>query len=202
MKINYQNTKLDQVAGQVKQFPQDRLPQIVISGKSNVGKSSLINALCNNKNLARTSQNPGKTQQVIFYLVDGAFHLVDLPGYGYAKVAKASQVRFSNLTNQYLEKTEISLVIQLLDIRHKPSQDDLAMLEWLAHSGIPYVIVLTKADKLKKTKVKPQLDLIKSYLGQELQDSFQPIVSSALKKTGLDRLRSTIAAVISPEVAE
>ncbi len=200
MKINYQNTKLDQVAGQVEQFPQTHLPQIVISGKSNVGKSSLINALCNNKNLARTSQSPGKTQQVIFYLIDGAFYLVDLPGYGYAKVAKKNQIKFSNLTNRYLETTEISLLIQLLDIRHKPSQDDLDMLEWLGHSNIPYVVVLTKADKLKKTKIKPQVDLIKSHLSQELQEDFRPIISSSLKKTGLDQLKSTIAAVINPEL--
>lgn len=196
MKINYQNTKLEQVAGFSEQFPQSNLPQIAISGKSNVGKSSLINALCNNKNLARVSQSPGKTRQVIFYNIDQKFFLVDLPGYGYAAVSQKEKIKFSELTEKYIETASFRLIIQLLDIRHKPSAEDLDMLNWINHAHVPYVIVLTKADKLKKTKIKPQVELIKSYLSEKLGDDFEPIVTSAAAKEGLEQLKSAISAVL------
>lgn len=197
MKINYQNTKLAQVAGFVEQFPQNNLPQIVISGKSNVGKSSLINSLCNNKNLARTSSSPGKTRQVFFYLIDEKFYLVDLPGYGYAKTSHQEKEKFSDLTNQYLNSAmNINLIIQLIDIRHKPSREDLLMLEWINHSGIPYVIVLTKADKLKRSQIKPQINLIKQSLLPEMAESFQPVVTSAINRQGIDSLKSAIQTII------
>ena len=197
MKINYQNVKLVRVAGFVEQFPQGTLPQIVISGKSNVGKSSLINSLCNNKNLARTSSSPGKTRQVFFYLIDEKFYLVDLPGYGYAKASYAEKEKFSVLTDQYLNsETNINMIIQLIDIRHKPSREDLLMLEWISHSEIPYVIVLTKADKLKRSQIKSQINLIKQSLPPEIAESFQPIVTSAIKKQGLDNLKSAIQTII------
>ncbi|NLJ71339.1 MAG: YihA family ribosome biogenesis GTP-binding protein [Clostridiaceae bacterium] len=197
MKINFQNAKLAQVAGFVEQFPQNNLSQIVISGKSNVGKSTLINSLCNNKNLARTSSSPGKTRQVIFYLIDEKFYLVDLPGYGYAKASHTEKEKFSDLTNKYLNsETNINLIIQLIDIRHKPSREDLLMLEWINYSGIPYVVVLTKADKLKRSQIKPQINLIKQSLPPEMTESFQPIVTSAIKKQGLDNLKSAIQTII------
>ncbi len=196
MKINYQNSKLALIAGSKNQFPKDDLAKIVIAGKSNVGKSSLLNALCNNKNLARTSQSPGKTRQIIFYNIDQKFYLVDLPGYGYAKTSQKEKAKFSNLTNDFIETEEIHLFIQLLDIRHKPTADDIAMLDWLAHSGIPYVIVLTKADKLKKTRVKPQVELLKDVLATTMGEDFQPIIVSAEKKTGLDPLKSAILTVL------
>ncbi len=196
MKINYQNTKLEQVAGFSEQFPQSNLPQIAISGKSNVGKSSLINALCNNKNLARVSQSPGKTRQVIFYNIDQKFFLVDLPGYGYAAVSQKEKIKFSELTEKYIETASFRLIIQLLDIRHKPSAEDLDMLNWINHAHVPYVIVLTKADKLKKTKIKPQVELIKSYLSEKLGDDFEPIVTSAAAKEGIEQLKSAISAVL------
>lgn len=197
MKINYQNSSLFQVAGFSGQFPQTDLPHIVISGKSNVGKSSLINAICNNKNLARTSSSPGKTRQVIFYLIDQLFFLVDLPGYGYAKASYAEQEKFSNLTNQYLNsQPNINLIIQLIDIRHKPSKDDLKMLEWISFSGIPYVVVLTKADKLKRSKLKPQIETIRRSLSLELREDFYPIVTSAINKQGISELKSAFEQVI------
>lgn len=196
MKINYQNSKLEQVAGFSQQFPCNSLAHIVISGKSNVGKSSLINALCNNQNLARTSQSPGKTRQIIFYSVDEKFYLVDLPGYGYAKASYSEKEKFSELTEQYLNTAPIRLIIQLIDIRHKPSKDDLAMLDWLAYSGIPYVVTLTKADKLKRSKIKAQVNLIKQTLDEKLAASFQPIISSAVKREGIDSLKSAIMTVL------
>lgn len=197
MKINYQNSSLFQVAGFSGQFPQTDLPHIVISGKSNVGKSSLINAICNNKNLARTSSSPGKTRQVIFYLIDQLFYLVDLPGYGYAKASYAEQEKFSDLTNQYLNsQPNINLIVQLIDIRHKPSKDDLKMLEWISFSGIPYVVVLTKADKLKRSKLKPQIETIRRSLSLELREDFYPIVTSAINKQGISELKSAFEQVI------
>ncbi|MGI6560178.1 MAG: ribosome biogenesis GTP-binding protein YihA/YsxC [Saccharofermentanales bacterium] len=197
MKINYQNSSLFQVAGFSGQFPQTDLPHIVISGKSNVGKSSLINAICNNKNLARTSSSPGKTRQVIFYLIDQLFYLVDLPGYGYAKASYAEQEKFSDLTNQYLNsEPNINLIVQLIDIRHKPSKDDLKMLEWISFSGIPYIVVLTKADKLKRSKLKPQIETIRRSLSLELREDFNPIVTSAINKQGISELKSAFEQVI------
>ncbi|MDI9490570.1 MAG: YihA family ribosome biogenesis GTP-binding protein [Clostridiaceae bacterium] len=197
MKINYQNSSLFQVAGFSGQFPQTDLPHIVISGKSNVGKSSLINAICNNKNLARTSSSPGKTRQVIFYLIDQLFYLVDLPGYGYAKASYAEQEKFSDLTNQYLNsESNINLIVQLIDIRHKPSKDDLKMLEWISFSGIPYIVVLTKADKLKRSKLKPQIETIRRSLSLELREDFNPIVTSAINKQGISELKSAFEQVI------
>lgn len=196
MKINYQNSGLSQVAGFSKQFPKDDLPHIVISGKSNVGKSSLINALCNNKNLARTSGNPGKTRQVIFYNIDKKFYLVDIPGYGYAKASYSEKEKFSDLTNQYLNSGQnIYMLVQLLDIRHKPSQDDLVMLDWIENSGIPYVIVLTKVDKLKASKIKQHVELIRQSLPPEMAESFRPIVTSAVKKQGIEELKRVFGAL-------
>lgn len=197
MKINYQNSSLFQVAGFSGQFPQTDLPHIVISGKSNVGKSSLINAICNNKNLARTSSSPGKTRQVIFYLIDQLFYLVDLPGYGYAKASYAEQEKFSDLTNQYLNsEPNINLIVQLIDIRHKPSKDDLKMIEWISFSGIPYIVVLTKADKLKRSKLKPQIETIRRSLSLELREDFNPIVTSSINKQGISELKSAFEQVI------
>ncbi|HHU52495.1 MAG TPA: YihA family ribosome biogenesis GTP-binding protein [Clostridiaceae bacterium] len=197
MRINYQNTKLAKVAGFIEQFPQDNLPQIVISGKSNVGKSSLINSLCNNRNLARTSSSPGKTRQVFFYLIDEKFYLVDLPGYGYAKTSHNEKEKFSDLTNNYLNsQTNINLIIQLIDIRHKPSREDMLMLEWINYSGIPYVIVLTKADKLKRSQIKPQINIIRQSLLHEMAEAFRPIVTSAINRQGIDSLKSAIQAII------
>ncbi len=127
-------------------------PEIVFSGRSNVGKSSLINKLCNRKSLARVSGVPGKTATINFYEVDGVY-LVDLPGYGYAKVGRQERRRWDELINSYFAgQRNVALLVQLLDIRHDPSADDRTMLEYLRHYGIPFVAALTKADKLKKSQ--------------------------------------------------
>ncbi|NLJ94521.1 MAG: YihA family ribosome biogenesis GTP-binding protein [Clostridiaceae bacterium] len=199
MKINYQNAKLAQVAGFKEQFPQDDLPQIAISGKSNVGKSSLINALCQNSKLARTGKSPGKTRQVIFFNIDDKFYLVDLPGYGYAKTSQKEIEKFSELTDTYISTQTIHMVVQLIDIRHKPTLNDLNMINWLAHSGIPYLIALTKADKLKKSQINKQVELIRKKLYENLQENFNPIIISSVKKQGLDQLKSAIETVLTGE---
>lgn len=152
MKINIQNSDLAITAGLVAQFPDGRKPQIVFSGRSNVGKSSLINTLLNRKSLARVSSSPGKTITVNFYDVDGKLYFVDIPGYGYAKRAFHDKKRWSELTDKFISsKCDKRLVLQLIDIKTGPTEDDLVMLDWLDASESDYVIVATKADKLNKT---------------------------------------------------
>lgn len=150
--MNYQKAEFQASYGLSSQLPESDRPEFVFSGRSNVGKSSLINKLCNRKNLARVSATPGKTATINFYRVDGAY-FVDLPGYGYAKVSDAERHRWDDLINSYFEAGRQSvLLVQLLDSRHAPSADDMQMLEYLKYYGIPFVVALTKGDKLKKSQ--------------------------------------------------
>lgn len=151
--MNYNNCEFLASYGLSRQLPDSDRPEIVFSGRSNVGKSSLINKLCNRKNLARVSSTPGKTATINFYKADTAY-FVDLPGYGYAKVSNADRARWDELINSYFEaEREVCLLIQLLDCRHAPSADDVQMLEYLKYHRIPFVAALTKADKLKKSEL-------------------------------------------------
>ena len=150
--MNYAKAAFKASYGLSAQLPESDRPEIIFSGRSNVGKSSLINKLCNRKSLARVSATPGKTATINFYTVDSVY-FVDLPGYGYAKVAQAERQRWDRLINTYFEQArKNALLIQLLDSRHAPSADDRIMLEYLAHHQIPFVVALTKADKLKKAQ--------------------------------------------------
>lgn len=134
-----------------KQYPDQGFPEIAFAGRSNVGKSSLINTLINRKNLARTSGRPGKTQTINFYLINDNFHLVDLPGYGFAKVSKSIKEKWSEFIEEYFhDRNELKGIIQLIDVRHPPTVDDVMMFEWLKHLGIPFLLVATKADKISK----------------------------------------------------
>lgn len=152
MKVNMQNTSLKITAGLENQFPHDQRPQIIFSGRSNVGKSSLLNALIGRKSLARVSSAPGKTITVNFYDVDGKAYFVDLPGYGYAKRSPQEKERFARLTNGYLTNLEAKhIVVQLIDMKTGPTDDDYMMLDWLDSTKTPYFIAATKADKLNKT---------------------------------------------------
>ncbi|WP_300280616.1 ribosome biogenesis GTP-binding protein YihA/YsxC [uncultured Subdoligranulum sp.] len=151
--MNYNNCEFLASYGLSRQLPESDRPEIVFSGRSNVGKSSLINKLCNRKNLARVSSTPGKTATINFYKADTAY-FVDLPGYGYAKVSNADRARWDELINSYFEADRaVCLLIQLLDSRHAPSADDRQMLEYLHYHQIPFVVALTKADKLKKSEM-------------------------------------------------
>ncbi len=162
MKINTNNISLSLTAGAVSQFPKDRHPQIALSGRSNVGKSSLINTLLGRKSLARVSSAPGKTVTINFFDVDKKIYLVDLPGYGYAKRSKESKRSWSTLTDDYFTKNPnrdaIKLVVQLIDARVGPTDDDITMMNWLIEYDVPFVVVATKADKLSKTALKETLD--------------------------------------------
>ena len=174
--------------------PADR-PDIVFSGRSNVGKSSLINKLCNRKSLARVSSKPGKTATINFF-DGGTFNLVDLPGYGYAKVSKVEKLRWAELVEGYFAAgRDIALVVQIIDMRHKPSADDMNMVNFLYDSGIPFIVVMTKSDKLNKSEYAAQLEqmtaLFKSYEGVELYPF------SALKGDGAQPINDAIMAHLS-----
>ena len=148
------NPKFEISAVSAKQYPKNNLPEIVLVGKSNVGKSSFINTMINRKKLARTSSEPGKTRQINFYNIDETFYFVDLPGYGYSKMSKKEQEQVGKFIEDYLfNRKEISLIIFLIDIRHSPSANDRLMYNYIISSGLPFIILANKADKIAITKV-------------------------------------------------
>ncbi len=155
MKFNVNNASIAMTVGNARQFPRDARPEIALSGRSNVGKSSLINTLLGRKSLARVSSAPGKTITINYYDIDKKLFLVDLPGYGYAKRSRESKKSWSTLTEDYFLKNPsgdaIKLVIQLIDIRTGPTEDDVMMINWLIDEDIPFIVVATKSDKLSKT---------------------------------------------------
>ena len=152
--MNIKNPKFEISAVGPKQYPNNHLPEIVLVGKSNVGKSSFINTMINRKKLARTSSEPGKTRQINFYNIDGIFYFVDLPGYGYSKMSKKEQEQVGKFIEQYLfHRKEIALIIFLIDIRHSPTSNDKLMYNYIISSGLPCLILANKADKIAITKV-------------------------------------------------
>lgn len=159
------NPKFEISAVSPKQYPNNHLPEIVLAGRSNVGKSSFINTLINRKGLARTSSTPGKTRQINFYNMDGLFYFVDLPGYGYSKMSKEEQIRVGNFIEKYLAIREnINLIILVLDIRHKPTEDDKMMYNYIRNTNIPFIIIANKADKIAVTKVDAAVEEMKKEL--------------------------------------
>ena len=160
------NPKFEISAVSPKQYPQGDKPEVVLVGKSNVGKSSFINTMINRKNLARTSNTPGKTRQINFYNIDDIFYFVDLPGYGYSKMSKAEQVKCGKFIEDYLEKRDnISVVVMVVDIRHKPTADDVQMFDWIVSNGYRPVVVATKLDKIKRSQLSKSIKLIRDTLG-------------------------------------
>ena len=191
--MNYNNSEFLASYGLSRQLPDSDRPEIVFSGRSNVGKSSLINKLCNRKKLARVSATPGKTATINFYRVDTAY-FVDLPGYGYAKVSNAERERWDDLINSYFEADRaVCLLVQLLDSRHAPSADDVQMLEYLHYHRIPFLAALTKGDKLKKSEIEPNLALIRQTL--TLPEEALLIPFSAEKGTGKTELLAAISEI-------
>ena len=187
MSVNLQNVKLVMSAGFPEQFPSDGLPQIAFSGRSNVGKSSLINTLLGRKTLARVSGTPGKTITANFYLIDGKFYLVDLPGYGFARRPDAEKEKWSRLMEAYLgNNPALSLIVQLIDLKVGPTQDDDKMLQWLCDARFPYVVAATKADKLNVTERKKQLDTLS--VDQMILEGTHVVAFSSLKGEGRDEL--------------
>lgn len=196
MPINTQNVSLRISAGFPKQFPTDKMIQVALSGRSNVGKSSLVNSLLGRKSLARVSSSPGKTVTVNFYDVDKKLFLVDLPGYGFAKRSTEDQKRWSALTDGYFTKNPnidlLKLVIQLIDSRIGPTKDDEMMLDFMNSSEIPYIIVATKSDKLNKTERQKSLETINS--NSFILPNTPVVYFSSLKNEGKNELWKEIYA--------
>lgn len=160
------------------QYPADGLPEVALAGRSNVGKSSLINRMINRKNLARTSSTPGKTQQLNYYRINDELYFVDFPGYGFAKVSKSMRQAFGEMIETYLMQREtLKLVLQMVDLRHPPSKDDCLMNDWLKHYHLPLCVVGTKADKIPRTRRDKHIKVIKQELGIGSDDLFIPFSS-------------------------
>jgi len=181
--------KADLVAVAVKksQYPEDNKKEIAFAGRSNVGKSSLLNLLVNRKNLARVSGSPGKTRTINFYEINDEFRIVDLPGYGYAKVSKSVTEGWGDMIEAYLSgRQRLLKVVQLVDIRHTPSEQDVQMYEWLKHYGFDGIVVATKSDKISRNEMAKSISDIRKTLGLSPEDKVIPV--STLKRTGYDKL--------------
>lgn len=195
MAVNLQKAEFVLSAVSPKNFIQDGLPQVAFAGRSNVGKSSVINRLLGRKNFARVGAAPGKTVHVNYFNIDGAFYLVDLPGYGYAKVSKAERDRWGRLMEDYFARPDLlTLGVMIVDSRHKPTADDCTMFRWFRDTGCPLIIVANKLDKLKKSEIEPNLQCIRDTLELEAEDRLIPF--SAEKGTGREELLSAILARI------
>ena len=188
MPLNFGKAAFSRSAGAPKDFLKDGLPQFAFAGRSNVGKSSVINRLLNRKNMAYVGASPGKTTQINYFLVDDRAYLVDLPGYGYAKVSQAEKERWAKLMETYFQEgaDAITAGVLIVDIRHKPTENDKVMHSWFRESGCPEIIVANKLDKLKRSQVEPALALIRETL--ELTDEDLLIPFSAEKGMGKDEL--------------
>ena len=184
--MNYQNVEFLISAAAVKDFPKNRMPEIAFAGKSNVGKSSVINRILQRKNFARVGEKPGKTIHVNYFTVDRKCYFVDLPGYGFAKVSQAEKERWGRLMESYFAEQRIDLGILIVDYRHAPTNNDITMARWFIDSGCPFVVVANKMDKLKKSELAPNLQTIREDL--ELPEECPIIPFSAEKGNGRDEL--------------
>lgn len=195
--MNFQNADFKASYGLSSQLPEADRPEIIFSGRSNVGKSSLINKLCQRKSLARVSSTPGKTATINFYSVDNVY-FVDLPGYGYAKVGQAERHRWDELINSYFNKQRRrTLLVQLLDARHDPSKDDVTMLEYLQHHNIPFIAALTKSDKLRKSEISATIDRFEEVCKQFGCGGV--VLTSADNGFGIDNLKIVIEQYLQQE---
>ena len=185
------SVNLETVCGVTSTLPVNDKPEFAFAGKSNVGKSSLINALMNRKAYARTSAQPGKTQTINFYNINDALYYVDLPGYGYAKVPKSEVAKWGMMMEEYLQKREeLRAIILLIDIRHEPGKNDIMMYEWLKHFGFDIIIAATKSDKINRSQIQKHLSVIRKTLKLSAEDVLIPF--SGEKKTGVEELWAEI----------
>ena len=192
------NAELETVCGITSTLPENTCPEFAFAGKSNVGKSSLINALMNRKSLARTSASPGKTQTINFYNVNDALYLVDLPGYGYAKAPKSEIDKWGMMIEEYLNKRQVLKgIVMLVDIRHEPGENDKIMYNWLKHYDYDIIVVATKMDKIKRSQIQKQLSVIKKGLNMAPEDTLIPF--SGETKVGVEELWSVLENIIGYE---
>lgn len=193
--------ELDIVCGVTSRLPDTGMPEVAFAGKSNVGKSSLINGLMNRKSLARTSGQPGKTQTINFYKINGEMYLVDLPGYGYAKVSPAEKERWGKMIEKYLHTSKnLKAVFLLIDIRHEPSANDCQMYEWILHNGYEPIIIATKLDKLKRSQVQKHLKMVRE--GLKVKKGTAVIAYSAETKQGREEIWELIDSLTAAEEPE
>ena len=192
--MNFQNVEFVKSAASAADFPKTRLPEIAFAGKSNVGKSSVINRLLQRKNFARVGDKPGKTVHVNYFLLDKKCYLVDLPGYGFAKVSQQEKERWGKLMDTYFAAGRIDLGVLIVDYRHPPTNNDITMASWFIQTGCPFVVVANKMDKLTKSELEPNLRTIREDL--ELPESCLIIPFSAEKGEGRDALVRQILTVV------
>lgn len=198
MKIK--KAELAAVAVRENQYPAEDMPEIAFAGRSNVGKSSLFNTLVNRRNFARVSGSPGKTRTINFFDINGEFRIVDLPGYGYAKVSKSQSKEWGPMMENYLEnRPNLLKVVQLVDVRHAPSAQDVQMYDYLRYHGLDGIVVATKADKVSRNELNKNISVIKKTLKLGADDVVVPV--SSLKKTGVEALLDVIEGVISAGTA-
>ena len=193
--MNFNNVSFLISAASTRDFPQNRLPEIAFAGKSNVGKSSVINRILNRKNFARVGEKPGKTIHVNYFVVDNVCYFVDLPGYGYAKVPQSEKDRWAKLMESYFAAQRIDLGVFIVDARHAPTNNDITMARWFLDSKCPFVVVANKLDKLKKSEIEPNLQRIREDL--KLPDDCLVIPFSAEKGIGKDTLVHMILAAVA-----
>lgn len=186
MDVNFNKVEFIRSAVSPRDFLRDGLPQLAFAGRSNVGKSSVINRLVNRKNFARVGASPGKTSQINYFRLDGRAYLVDLPGYGYAKVSKAERDRWGRLMESYFASGLITLGIMIVDARHKPTADDVTMANWFFDTGCPVVVAANKLDKLKKSEIGPNMQAIRDTLALREEDRLVPF--SAERGDGSEEL--------------
>jgi len=178
-----------------KQYPHDNLPEFALVGRSNVGKSSTINTLLNRKSLARVSQSPGKTRTINFYLINKEFYLVDLPGYGYAKVSKDDRAAWGKIIETYLtSRQNLKEVVLLVDVRHEPSADDVMMYDWIKHFGFGKIVIATKLDKINRSQYAKHFKMIRQKLNMEPDDKLLPI--SSLKRLGMEDIWDSLKGLL------
>lgn len=192
--MNFQKVEFLISAASTKDFPKNRLPEIAFAGKSNVGKSSVINRLLQRKNFARVGEKPGKTIHVNYFTLDGKCYLVDLPGYGFAKVAQSEKERWGRLMEDYFAAQRIDLGVLIVDYRHPPTNNDITMARWFMDCGCNFVVVANKMDKLKKSELEPNLKTIREDL--ELPENCPIIPFSAEKGNGRDELVKYILSAV------
>ncbi len=193
--MNVNNVNLDVVSGNASQFPDNGMIEVAFVGKSNVGKSSLINALINRKSLARTSGQPGKTQTINFYNVEEQLYFVDLPGYGYAKVSKKERERWGKFIEGYLyQRQQLKQITLLVDIRHEPGENDKMLYNWIVYNGFEPLVIATKLDKIKRSQIQKHVSIIKKALGVENINNIIPF--SATTKQGKDKIWEVLDAII------